>query len=191
MFPQFGPLNDRRRAARTLSKIVNSCVGLRLFFPRLLIFLLFLMSGNIHLYSDPIFYCSECASNVTYRSRSVQYCTCSKWVHLGCIFLLLSLTSSPSPIPEAVRLATSRPLLGVPNSVTPSHFLRSPPARISPLFTTIHPKISCQCNSSHSPLLTNFLTFFFFVLTPPASSQLSFTSPTSSTFCFFHTFCFL
>ena len=48
----------------------------------------------------PIFPCSVCAGNVTRRGRSVQCCTCSKWVHLRCSLLFFSqfrtLGSSPS-----------------------------------------------------------------------------------------------
>ena len=51
---------------------------------RLLILLLLLMSGNVHRNPGPIFSCSVCAGNVTWRGRSVQCCTCSKWVHLRC-----------------------------------------------------------------------------------------------------------
>ena len=56
----------------------------------LLILLLFLMSGNVHPNPGPIFPCSVCAGNVTWRGRSVQCCTCSKWVHLRCSQLSLS-----------------------------------------------------------------------------------------------------
>ena len=42
------------------------------------------MSGKVHPNPDPIFPCSVCAGNVTWRGKSVQCCTCSKWVHLRC-----------------------------------------------------------------------------------------------------------
>ena len=48
------------------------------------------MSGNVHPNPGPIFPCSVCAGNVTWRSKSVQCCTCSKWVHLRCSQLSLS-----------------------------------------------------------------------------------------------------
>ena len=51
---------------------------------RLLILLLFLMSGNFHPNLDPIFPCSVCAGNVTWRGKLVQCCTCSIWVHQRC-----------------------------------------------------------------------------------------------------------
>ena len=38
----------------------------------------------------PIIPCSVCAGNVTWRSKSVQRCACSKWVHLKCSQLSLS-----------------------------------------------------------------------------------------------------
>ena len=88
-------LNDRRRAAHSIYKIgrlfslfLFSCLSLALL--HLLILLLLLMSGNIHPNPGPIFPCSVCAGNVTWRGKSVQCCTCSKWVHLRCSQLSLS-----------------------------------------------------------------------------------------------------
>ena len=65
-----------------------SCPTLALL--RLLILLLLLMNGNVHPNPGPIFPCSVCAGNVTWRGKSVQCCTCSKWVHLRCSQLSLS-----------------------------------------------------------------------------------------------------
>ena len=48
------------------------------------------MSGNVHPNSCPVFSCSVCAGNVTWRDRSVQCCTCSKWVHSKCSLLSFS-----------------------------------------------------------------------------------------------------
>ena len=88
-------LNDRTRAAHSFLKIgrlfslsLFSCPSLAHF--RLLILLLFLMSGNVHPNPGTIFPCSVCAGNVTWRGKSVQCCTCSKWVHLRCLQLSLS-----------------------------------------------------------------------------------------------------
>ena len=52
--------------------------------------LLLLMNGNVHPNPGPIFPCSVCAGNVTWRGKSVQCCTCSKWVHLRCSQLSMS-----------------------------------------------------------------------------------------------------
>ena len=86
------PLNDRRRAAHSIYKIgrlfslfLLSCPTLAL-----LRLLLLLMSGNVHPNPGPIFPCSVCAGNVTWRGKSVQCCACSKWVHLRCSQLFLS-----------------------------------------------------------------------------------------------------
>ena len=49
--------------------------------------LLLLMSGNVHPKPGPVFSCSVCAENVTWRGRSMQCCSCSKWVHLKCSLL--------------------------------------------------------------------------------------------------------
>ena len=88
-------LNDRRRAAHSIYKIGRlfslfplSCTTLALLC--LLILLLLLMSSNIHPNPGPIFPCSVCAGNVTWRGKSVLCCTCSKWVHLRCSQLSLS-----------------------------------------------------------------------------------------------------
>ena len=89
------PLNDHRRAAHSIFKIGHlfsffllSCLTFALL--RLLILLLLLMSGNVHPNPGPIFPCSVCAGNVTRRGKSVQCCTCSKWVHLRYSQLSLS-----------------------------------------------------------------------------------------------------
>ena len=86
VFSLCSPLNDRRRAAHSFFKISRrfsrslfSCPSLARL--RLLILLL-LMSGNVHPDPGPIFPCSMCAGNVTWRGKSVQCCTCSKWIHL-------------------------------------------------------------------------------------------------------------
>ena len=107
------PLNDRRRAAHSFFKIGRlfslfffSCPSLALL--RLLILFL-LMSGNVHPNPGPMFPCSMCDGNVTWWGKSVQCCTCSKWVHLRCSQLSLSkfraLGSSHSQsCPSAVTL---------------------------------------------------------------------------------------
>ena len=89
------PLNNRRRAAHSIYKIgclfslfPLSCPTLA--FLHLLIFLLLLMSGNVHPNPSPIFSCSVCTGNVTWRGKSVLCCTGSKWVHLRCSQLSLS-----------------------------------------------------------------------------------------------------
>ena len=112
------PLNDRRRAAHSIYKIGRlfslfplSCPTLAL--PRLLILLLLLMSGNVHPNPGPIFPCSVCAGNVTWRGKSVQCCTCSKWDHLRCSQLFLSKF-------RALGSSHSWSCLPCRNTVTPS-----------------------------------------------------------------------
>ena len=89
------PLNYCRRAAHGFLKIgcllflyLFSCPFLACLC--LLHFLLLLMSGNVHPNPGPIFPCSVCTGNVTWWGKSVQCCTCSKWVHLRCSQLSLS-----------------------------------------------------------------------------------------------------
>ena len=48
------------------------------------------MSGNVHSNPCPVFPCSVCAGNATWRGRSVQCCICSNWVHLKCSLLSFS-----------------------------------------------------------------------------------------------------
>ena len=112
------PLNDRRRAAHSIYKIgrlfslfLFSCPTLALL--RLLILLLLLMSGDVHPNPGPIFPCSVCAGNVTWWGRSVQCCTCSKWVHLRCSQL------SPSKF-RAPGSSHSWSCFPCRNTVTPS-----------------------------------------------------------------------
>ena len=78
------PLNDRRRAARSFFEIGPLFSLFYLSFAR---FFLLLMSGNVHPNPSPVFPCSVCAENVTRRRRSMQCCTCFKWVYLKCSLL--------------------------------------------------------------------------------------------------------
>ena len=48
------------------------------------------MSGSVYSNPFPVFPCSVCAGNVTWRGRSVQCCTCSNWIHLKCSLLSFS-----------------------------------------------------------------------------------------------------
>ena len=80
------PLNNRRRVACSLIKIGLSSLFSCLSLARLFILLL-LISDSVHPNSCPIFLCSVCAGNMTWRGRSVQCSTCSNWVHLKCSLL--------------------------------------------------------------------------------------------------------
>ena len=124
------PLNDRRRAAHSIYKIgrlfslfLLSCPTLALL--RLLILLLLLMSGNVHPNPGPIFPCSVCAGKVTWRGKSMQCCTCSKWVHLRCSQLSLSNF-------RALGGSHSWSCPPCRNTVTPPP--QTPPTRIPPLW---------------------------------------------------------
>ena len=122
IFLLYCSLNDRRKAAHSFFKI-GRLFSLSLFsYPslsllRLLILLLLLMSGNVHPNPRPIFPCSVCAGNVTWRGKSVQCCTCSKWVHLRCSQLSLSKFRT-----LGISHSWSCPSCRVPtrNTVTPS-----------------------------------------------------------------------
>ena len=91
IFSSCCPLNDRRRAARSFSKIGRLSSPFCLFHARLfLLILLVLMSSNVNPNPGPIYPCSVCAGILTWWDGSVQCCTCSKWVHLRCSLLSLS-----------------------------------------------------------------------------------------------------
>ena len=90
IFSPCSPLNDRRRVAHSLLKIVLSSLFSCLSLAYLFILLLVLISGNVHHNPFPVFPCSVCAGNVTWRGRSMQCCTCSNWVHLKCSLLSFS-----------------------------------------------------------------------------------------------------
>ena len=71
-------LNDRKRAVHSFFNIGRLFSLSSHALLRLLIFLLLLMSGNVHPNPGPIFPCSVCAGNVTWQGKSVQRRTCSK-----------------------------------------------------------------------------------------------------------------
>ena len=140
------PLNDRTRAAHSSFKIgrlfslfLFSCPSLALL--RLLILLLLLMSGNVHPNPGPVFPCSVCAGNMTWRGKSVQCCACSQWAHLRCSQLSLSqfraLGSSHSwscPPAESLWLPLRTPLTCIPslcNLALPLLTLLSRPTLVS------------------------------------------------------------
>ena len=174
------PLNDRRRAAHSIYKIGPlfslfhfSCPTLALF--RLLILLLLLMSGNVHPNPGPIFPCSVCAGNVTWRSKSVQCCTCSKWVHLRCSQLSLSKF-------RALGSSHSWSCFPCRNTVTPSSdssdtytsTVQSDPASTDAALTH-HPRLQTSYPpSAHSISLSSAPSPSSFASgrpsTPPASS---------------------
>ena len=171
----------------------------------LLILLLLLMSGNLHSNPGPIFPCSVCAGNVTWRGKSVHCCICSKWVHLRCSQLSLSkfraLDSSHSwsclPCRNTVTLSSdssdmytstvqsgpssaNAALLPHPclqTSYSPSaHFISSPFAP-SPL--SLAP--GCPSASSPSPTLSGFFNGMLEVFKPGALNYFTFFRPILST----------
>ena len=170
------PLNDRRRAAHSIYKIgrlfslfLFSCPTLALL--RLLILLLLLMSGNVHPNPGPIFPCCVCAGNVTWRGKSVQCSTCSKWVHLRCSQLSLpnfrALGSSHSwscpPCRNTVTLSSDSS--GMYTSTVQS----SPPLLMLHSRVTLvsKPPILLPLPLHHRPLL---LAVFLRLLPPPPDS---------------------
>ena len=70
-----------------------------------------------------------------------------------------------------------------PSLLSLCHILLGTQAHITPLFTTTHATLFCQCSSSSSALLINLLYSFFIVINPffrlSFTLDSSFTSPTS------------
>ena len=92
------------------------------------------MSGNVSSYLGFIFPCSVFDGNVTWRGRSVQCCTCFKWVHFRCslsFFRFKTLGSSHFwSCPPCCALL----LVKVPHLPTLRLALLTPPACILSLF---------------------------------------------------------
>ena len=126
------------------------------------------MSVNVHPNSGPIFPCSMCAGNVTWRGKSVQCCACSKWVHLRCSQLSLSqfraLGSSHSwscpPCQITVTPSSDSPT-GIPplcNLAPPPLMLLSSPTIVSkPLISHLPILYLLPLSPHHRPLLLAFL----------------------------------
>ena len=136
------------------------------------------MSGNVHLNPGLIYPCSVCAVKVTWRSKSVQCCTCCKWVHLRCLQFFLSKfkilgSSHSSSCPPCC--ASTR------NTVVPfsdSSDMHTSTIQSSPLLLMLH---------FYPPSLqTSYLRSAHFVSSPSAPSPQSLapgcpsTSPASS-----------
>ena len=79
-------LNDRKKAAHSLFKS-GRLFSLFCFFLSCFLILLLLMSSNFHPNPCPVFSCSVCDRYVTWRGRSLQCCTCPRWVRLRCLLL--------------------------------------------------------------------------------------------------------
>ena len=183
-FRYAAPLNDRRRAAHSFLKI-GRLFSLSLFFClsfarlRLLILLLLLMSGNVHPNPGPIFPCFMCTGNVTWRGKSVQCCTCSKWIHLRCsqlsLFKFRTLDSSHSwSFPPCCVLTRNTVTLSSDSSdmytstvqSSPSSANAAPPPHLR--LQTSYPPSAHSVFSSYAPLPPSLA--FGCPSTPPASS---------------------
>ena len=122
------------------------------------------MSGNVHSNPGPMFPCSVCAANVTWRGKSLQCCTCSEWVHLRCSQLSLS---------KFRALGTSQSWSCPPcrNTVTPS-------SNSSDMYTSTvqyGPPLLMQhsCPSLVSKLLIPICPLYIFYPCPPITVPFS------------------
>ena len=121
--------------------------------PLILIFMLLLISGDIHPNLGPIDPCSVCSCRVTWGNRSVQCINCSLWVHLSCSGLSPTGFRKISPghswtCPMCPSSSQPLPSLSHPNpvsssfSVSPSTHTPNPP----PSLTNTHKTISSKIN---------------------------------------------
>ena len=133
---------------------------------RLLIFLLLLMSDNVHPNLSPIFLCSVCAGNVTWQGKSVQCCACFKWVHLRCSQLSLS---------QFKALGSSHSWSCLPCRIilTPSSEMYTSTVQSSLAFAN-------AALSPHSRLQTFYPPSAHFISSPSAPPPLSFAPGFSS-----------
>ena len=121
------------------------------------------MSGNVYPNPGLIFSCSVCTGNVTWRSRSVQCCICSKWVHLRC---------SPFSLSKFRNLGSSHPW-SCPRCCVPAYNTVTPSSDSSGLYTS-----TVQCGHlfanaalpPHPRLQTSYPPSPRFVSSPSAPS---------------------
>ena len=159
------------------------------------------MSGNVYPNPGPIFFDSMCAGNATWRAKSVQCCTCSKWVHLRCSQLSLSkfraLGRSHSwsfppcrytvtPSSDFSDMYTSIVQSGLPsaNAALPTHLrLQTSYPRLSilsflPLLPHHRPLLSFYASCLLSPLtLSGFFNGMLEVFEPGALNYSTFSPP--------------
>ena len=146
----------------------------------ILIFMLLLISGDIHPNPGPIDPCSVYSRRVTWGNRSVQCTNCSLWVHLSCSGLSPTDFRKISPghswtCPMCPSSSQPLPSLSHPNhvplsfSVSPFTHTPNPP----PSFTNTHKIISSKINPPPKTI-TNNPTY------PPNHPQLIYTYPPSA-----------
>ena len=146
--------------------------------PLILIFMLLLISGDIHPNPGPIDSCSVCSRRVTWGNRSVRFTNCSLWVHLSCSGLSPADFRKIFPghswtCPMCPSFSQPLPSLSHPNPVSSSF-------SVSPSIHTPNPSPSFKHPQNHifenkSPQkTTNNPTY------PPNRPQLIFTYPPSA-----------
>ena len=119
--------------------------------PPILIFMLLLISSDIHPNPVPIDPCSVCSRRVTWGNRSIQCTNCSFWVHLSCSGLSPADFRKISPghswtCPMCSSSSQPLPSLSHPNPVS-SSFSISPSIHtpnLPPSLTDTHKTISSK-----------------------------------------------
>ena len=138
----------------------------------------------------PIFPCSVYAGNVTWRGKSVQCCTCSKWVHLLQMGASKVLTTFPLQIQSSWQLLAltlgARPplltLLSRPTLVSKLLILHLPILYLPPLPPHHRPLLLAALQRLLSPLtLSGLFNGMLKVLEPGALNYFTFFRPILST----------
>ena len=171
------PLNDCRRAAHSFLEIGHLFFLLLFFCPSSSPYS---SSLDAHSNPGPIFPCSVCAGNVTWQGKSVQCCTCSKWVYLRCSQLSLSkfktLDSShswscpPAVFPLITLTLSSDSSDMYTSAVQSSHLSANAALPPPPHFQTSYPSSSHSVSSRSAPSPPSLAPGC--PPTPPASSLL-------------------
>ena len=140
----------------------------------ILIFMLLLISGDIHPNPGPIDPCSVCSRRVTWGNRLIQCTNCSLWVHLSGSGLSPADFRKISPghswtCPMCPFSSQPLPSLSHSNPVSPSSHTPNPP----PSLTNTNKTISSKTNPTPKTTSNN-PTY------PPNHPQLIYTYPPSA-----------
>ena len=139
--------------------------------PLILIFMLLLISDDIHPNPGPIDPCSVCSRRVTWGNRSVQCTNCSLWVHLSCSGLSPADFRKISPghswtCPMCTSSSQPLPSLSHPNPVSSSF-------SVSPSIHTPNPPPSLTTRLPRCTKLIQFLSHNHYDLIFIQESHLS------------------
>ena len=147
----------------------------------ILIFMLLLISGDIHPNPGPTDPCSVCSRRVTWGNRSVQCTNCFLWVHLSCSGLYPADFRKISPghswtCPMCPCSSQPLPSFSHPNpvsssfSVFPSIHTPNPPPSLTNTHKTIYSKMNPPKTTTNNPTYPANHPQLIFTYSPSASS---------------------